>query len=91
MLDSSEDSIGNRVMGMGGSGPSQFPFPFYLLPISDNTIICRLQTALSDVRVLSQSPAPGLTLGLRMLCFPILKELSVVEVTKDTGHSLRVP
>lgn len=35
--------------------------------------------------------APGLTLGLRMLCFPILKELSVVEVTKDTGHSLREP
>lgn len=57
MLDSSEACIGNRIMGMGGSGPSQFPFPFYLLPISDNTIICRLQTPLPDVRVHSQSPA----------------------------------
>lgn len=32
MLDSSEARIGNRVIGMEGSGLSQFPFPLYLLP-----------------------------------------------------------
>lgn len=39
----------------------------------------------------SLQTAPSLTLGLRMLYLPTLKELSVVEVTKDTGHSLSVP
>lgn len=52
---------------------------------------CRHHSVMSEYIHSLLQAEPDLTLGLRMLPLPTLIELSVVEVNKDIGHSLRVP